>query len=393
MSGKCFFFAGGGTGGHIYPAIAIAERMAKLEPEVKVRFFCSNRSVDLRILAKTDFVHASLPVHKFSLKPVELIKFCTSFLESFRIARRAFIENKDSIVIGVGGFVSAPVCLAARKLNIPIVLLNVDIVPGRANKIIARWADEIFVQFEDTRKCFAKKKAKVNVLGCPLRSGFDNPHPEKAIEQLGLDKNKKTLLITGASSGSESINAAICSLLENLNAFTNDWQIVHLTGRANFENVQKRYIGAKISHKVIDYFDDMPDLLSAADLVIGRSGAVSAAEYAAAGVPSICIPYPYHRDRHQYLNAGKLVQAGAAVIVDDQPKHKDMGGRLWAVLEELMKNDEKRNKLAENCKTIAKTQASFKIAEKLLKIGIAPQKAADYKGDTDSKKNCSNTKV
>jgi len=367
MSGKCFFFAGGGTGGHIYPAIAIAERMVNLEPKAKVRFFCSNRSVDLRILAKTDFVHASLPVHKFSLKPLELIKFFTSFIDSYRIAKMAFIENRDAVVVGVGGFVSAPVCLAARKLNIPIVLLNVDIAPGRANKIIARWADEIFVQFEDTRKHFAKRKAEVNVLGCPLRSGFDNPQPEKAIEQLDLDENKKTLLITGASSGSESINTAVCSLLENLGAFTDDWQIVHLTGRANFENVQKGYVGAKISHRVVDYFDDMPDLLSAADLVVGRSGAVSVAEYAAAGVPSICIPYPYHRDKHQYLNAGKLVQAGAAVIVDDKPKRKDMGGRLWAELEELMKNEEKRKKMAENCRVVSNTQAASRIAEQLLK--------------------------
>src|SRR4030042_749698 len=111
----------------------------------------------------------------------------------------------------------------------------------------------------------------------------------------------------------------------------------------------------------------MPNLLSAADLVVGRSGAVSVAEYAAAGVPSICIPYPYHRDKHQYLNAGKLVQAGAAVIVKDQPKRKDLGQRLWVAFEELMKNEEKRKKMAENCKAVSNTRAGSKIAEKLLK--------------------------
>ena len=324
MGEKCFFFAGGGTGGHIYPAIAIAERIIKLEHKAKVHFFCSTHSIDLRIFSKTGFEYTSLPVCRFSIRPVKLIDFCTSFLESYRIAKRAIIKSKSAVVIGVGGFVSAPVCFAAHKLNVSVVLLNVDIVPGRANKIIARWADKIFVQFEDTRRYFAKKGAKVDVVGCPLRIGFDSPQPEKVIEQLGLERQKKTLLITGASSGSENINEAICSLLEKLASFTDDWQIVHLTGRAHFEDVQKRYIGAKISNKVIDYFDDMPNLLSAADLVVGRSGAVSVAEYAAAGVPSICIPYPYHRDRHQYLNAGKLVQVGAAVIVDDLPGHEDM---------------------------------------------------------------------
>ncbi len=368
MGGKCFFFAGGGTGGHIYPAIAIAERIIKLESEAKVHFFCSTRDIDSQILSRTGFEYTILPACGFSARPGKLIGFCTSFLESCRIAKRAIIEGKNAVVIGVGGFVSAPVCFAAHKLKAPIVLLNVDIVQGRANKIIARWADEIFVQFEDTKQYFDKRGAKVSVVGCPLRIGFDSPEPEKAIKQLGLERQKKTLLITGASSGSENINEVICSLLEKLNSFTDDWQIVHLTGRANFEDVQNRYVGAKISHKVVDYFDDMPNLLSAADLVVGRSGAVSVAEYAAAGVPSICIPYPYHRDKHQYLNADKLVEAGAAVIVDDLPQHKDTAQRLWAELEELMKDEKKRKKMAESCKVVSNMQAASKIVEELLKI-------------------------
>jgi UDP-N-acetylglucosamine--N-acetylmuramyl-(pentapeptide) pyrophosphoryl-undecaprenol N-acetylglucosamine transferase len=371
MGGRCFFFAGGGTGGHIYPAIAIVERIIKLERGAKVHFFCSARDIDSQILSQTGFEYTSLPVCGFSTRPGKLISFCTSFLESCRIAKRVIIESKSAVVIGVGGFVSAPVCFAAHKLKVPIVLLNVDIVPGRANKIIARWADKIFVQFEDTRQYFAKRGVKVHVVGCPLRIGFDNPEPEKAIGQLGLERGKKTLLITGASSGSENINEAICSLLEKLDGFTDGWQIVHLTGQANFEDVQKRYVGVKISHKVLDYFDDMPNLLSAADLVVGRSGAVSVAEYAAANVPSICIPYPYHKDRHQYLNAGKLVEVGAAVIVDDLPQRKDTARRLWAELEELMKDEKKRKKMAENCKAVSNVQASSKIAEQLFSLGKA----------------------
>jgi UDP-N-acetylglucosamine--N-acetylmuramyl-(pentapeptide) pyrophosphoryl-undecaprenol N-acetylglucosamine transferase len=379
MGGRCFFFAGGGTGGHIYPAIAIAERIIKLERGAKVHFFCSARDIDSQILSQTGFEYTSLPVCGFSTRPGKLIGFCTSFLESYQIVRRAITENKNVVVIGVGGFVSAPVCFAAHKLKVPIVLLNVDIVPGRANKIIARWADKIFVQFEDTRRYFAKNSAKVDVVGCPLRIGFDNPQPERVIEQLGLcrkaspsgERGKKILLITGASSGSENINEAICSLLEKLDGFADDWQIVHLTGQANFEDVQKRYVGVKTEAKVLDYFDDMPNLLSAADLVVGRSGAVSVAEYAAAGVPSICIPYPYHKDRHQYLNAGKLVEAGAAVIVDDLPQRKDTARQLWTELEELMKDEKKRKKMAENCKAVSNVQASSKIAEQLFSLSKA----------------------
>ncbi len=367
MDKKCFFFAGGGTGGHIYPAIAIAERMLKLEPKTKVHFLCSTHTIDIRILSKTAFKHTSLPVERFSIKPIELINFYNSFVESFQIAKETFVEHKNAVVIGVGGFVSGPACFVAHKNEVPIMLVNADILPGRANKIIARWADKIFVQFEDTRRYFGKNRAKVDVVGCPLRAEFDSPRPESAIGQLGLEREKKILLVTGASSGSENINEAICSLLENLGGFAEQWQIVHLAGRAHFEEVQKRYIGAQISNKVIDYFDNMPSLLSAADLVVGRSGAVSVAEYAAAGVPSICVPYPYHRNKHQRLNAKKLVEAGAAVIVDDRPRRGDTGQRLWVELEELMKNEEKRKKMSEGCKAVANKQAASTIAEKLLK--------------------------
>ena len=250
------------------------------------------------------------------------------------------------------------------------MLLNVDIVPGRANKIIGLWADEIFVQFEDTKQHFASTKAEVHVVGCPLRSGFSNPKPEKVKNELGLDKNKKTLLITGASSGSENINRAVCSLLEKLSIFTDDWQIVHLTGAGNYEKVIERYAETQISHNVLSYYDDMPNLLAAADLVIGRSGAVSVAEYAAASVPSICMPYPYHKDRHQYLNAGKLVEAGAAVIVDDLPSEKERQGWLWEELEELIKNEKKREEMKQACKSIARVDAGTKIAEKLVKTSL-----------------------
>jgi len=228
MGGKSFFFAGGGTGGHIYPAIAVAERIIKLEPEAKVHFFCSDRNIDSQILSKTDFKYTQLPARGFSPRPGKLMGFCSSFLRSCRVARQRLAESKNAVVIGIGGFVAAPVCRTAHKLKVPIALLNIDILPGRANKIIACWADEIFVQFEDTRRYFGKRAAKVSAVGCPLRSSFENPQPDKARRELGLDKSKKVLLITGASSGSANINEAVCLLLEKLSTFTDDWQIIHL---------------------------------------------------------------------------------------------------------------------------------------------------------------------
>jgi len=366
MSPECVFFAGGGTGGHIYPGLAVAEKIARLDSRVKVHFFCSDRPIDSQILSKTNFAFTELNAQKLSFGPVGFVRFIRSFFESHGIAKAKLSKSGSAVVVGIGGFVSAPVCRAAHRLKIPVKLINVDIVAGKANKLCARWADEVFVQFEDTKGYFAKRRLRVNVVGCPLRKEFDEPNPEKARAELGLESGKKVLLVTGASSGSASINDAICSLLGELAAFADSWQIVHLAGYIHLKKVKAAYGTALISHTVLGYYDNMADLLGAADLVIGRSGAVSVAEYAAAGVPSICMPYPHHSDLHQYLNAGKLVEEGAAIIVDDLPDAKDRAEWLWEELEPLLADDAKRQQMKDGCLQTAKRGAAAEIARTIL---------------------------
>jgi UDP-N-acetylglucosamine--N-acetylmuramyl-(pentapeptide) pyrophosphoryl-undecaprenol N-acetylglucosamine transferase len=366
MSDGSYFFAGGGTGGHLYPSLAVAEKILELKPQAKIHFFVSGRNIDERIVGQSVFSYTVLPAVGFSIRPRELVRFFKLFFESSKIAKAEISGSDKPIVIGVGGFVAAPVCWAGHRLNIPVKLLNVDILPGKANKVIGRWADEVFVQFEETVECFKRKGIKINVAGCPIRNSFANPDPKRVTEELVLDSDKRVLLITGASSGSVSINKTVCSLLDRLNGFSDKWQIVHLSGMSNYKEVSDNYKDARIKVKVLEYYDEMADLLSAADLVIGRSGAVSVAEYAAAGVPSICMPYPHHKDRHQYLNAGKLVEAGAAVIVDDLPDAKERGEWLWEELEVLLNDDAKRAEMKDACKAVAKKDAAFKVAEKLI---------------------------
>jgi UDP-N-acetylglucosamine--N-acetylmuramyl-(pentapeptide) pyrophosphoryl-undecaprenol N-acetylglucosamine transferase len=372
-----YFFAGGGTGGHIYPAIAVAEQIKRDQPEAKITFFCSGRQIDSRILARTDYEYVALPARGFSARPDKFIAFCTSFWKSYTLAHRIIADSQPSVLLGIGGFVSAPVVAAAHRLKVPVSLLNLDIVPGRANKLLARYAKEIYVQFGETRDCFRVSRPgwpclqvftgwkpvpqTVIVTGCPLRAEFLGPNPQRARRVLGLDENKKVLLITGGSSGAENVNAAVCSVLDRLARFVNEWQIVHLAGPA-VESVKREYEKTKLNYKVLYYFDDMPDLLAAANLVLGRAGAVSVAEYAAAGVPSICLPYPYHKDRHQYLNAEKLVQAGCAVIVEDLADRSKTAERLAAELVELMGNEARRSEMSQACKRIAKLDAAAEIA-------------------------------
>jgi UDP-N-acetylglucosamine--N-acetylmuramyl-(pentapeptide) pyrophosphoryl-undecaprenol N-acetylglucosamine transferase len=365
MSRRNIIFAGGGTGGHIYPAIAVAEKILQIETDVKILFYCSRRSIDSQILSKAGLDYKPLPAVGLKLSINGIIDFYSGFRQSERIVKEDLHGLVDTVIVGVGGFVSAPVCRAGYKLKIPVFTINTDTIPGKANKYTAKFADKIFVQFEESRRYF-KQADKVEVTGCPVRRSFENPRPDEVRRRFGLDEKKKTLLITGASSGAVSINRTVCSLLGKLEKYADKWQIVHLTGKNNYNEVKSKYKDIKIKHCLLDYYAEMADLLSVADLVIGRSGAVSVAEFAISGTPSICMPYPHHKDLHQYRNAGKLVEVGSAVIVDDLPDEKERKEWLWEELSELLEDDEKLKQMSENCRKISHTNAALKIAEKIL---------------------------
>lgn len=371
MTEKTVIFAGGGTGGHLYPALAVAERLSEMAPEVTIHFFCSERPIDKQILSKTPFAFTPLPARGLTLRPHELLKgvqFVRTFLASYRQVRAFIGAERQPVVVGVGGFVAGPVCYAAHRARVPLALINVDCVSGKANKIARRWAHEVFTQFDDTTDIFSGHRAQVRVVGCPLRQAFDQPDPQRARDDLKLDPQKKVLLVTGASSGCRSINEALRALLAKFDPFAEHWQIVHVTGSAHFEAVKDAYQPTNISYKAINYYEHMADLLSCAHLLIGRSGAVSVAEYAAAGVPSICIPYPHHKDRHQYLNADKLVEVGAAVVVDDLRNLNERTARLWEELEPLLCDEQRRTDMSKACDKIAKKDAAAEIAKRLLEM-------------------------
>jgi UDP-N-acetylglucosamine--N-acetylmuramyl-(pentapeptide) pyrophosphoryl-undecaprenol N-acetylglucosamine transferase len=366
MTVQNIFFAGGGTGGHIYPALAIAQQIKNLRPDASITFFCSDRVIDSQILAKTGFNYLPLPAVGFSANPIQMLKFLIATHKSYYLAKKELASYTPAVVVGVGGFVSTGPILAAHKLGIPVKILNTDSVPGKANKFLARYADEIYAQFELSRNYFGKAANRVVVTGCPLRSEFAHPDKRTAVTDLGLDSTKKILLITGASTGARSINNAISAMLDTLSAFANNWQIVHLTGRSDFDAVKKTYKNCTLTHKVVEYYDDMANLLAAADLVIGRAGAVSVAEYAAAGVPCIAMPYPYHTDNHQRKNAEQLERAGCAVIVDDQIEAKKNAVILWPLLEKLMAGGELLNEMRQKAHTFGKSNAAAEIAKRIL---------------------------
>jgi UDP-N-acetylglucosamine--N-acetylmuramyl-(pentapeptide) pyrophosphoryl-undecaprenol N-acetylglucosamine transferase len=363
-----FFFAGGGTGGHIYPALAVAAELMQQQPKAEVVFFCSSRAVDARVLAGSGYEFFPLPAEGFSPHPVKAIRFVVQFLKSYYFAKQILLAGREeSVVIGTGGFVSAPVIFAARSLRIPVCVLNVDYVPGKANRMLARFAQTIFTQYDQTAAYFEKRQDKVVAAGCPLRKEFAEPQPDEARQTLGLDADKKILLITGASSGSRSINEAMLKLLPHLAAFADDWQVVHLTGQAHYHEVKAATEGSSISYHPVDYYDRMADLYAASEIIVGRSGAVSVAEYAAAGRPAVCLPYPYHKDKHQTLNAAEMVEAGGAVVVEDIIGNTDQtAAALMDVLRDLMAHDARRARMAAAARSVARPDAAARIAKLLL---------------------------
>ena len=361
--GRHYFFAGGGTGGHIYPALAVAEQITKKGDNSSILFFCSSREIDARILSQSGYEFLPLPAIGFSKSPRRLLQFCMQLVKSYYFVKQILTPlRKNAVVIGTGGFVTAPVVFAAKSLGIPVYLINVDTVPGKANRVLARYAKKVFVQFEQSRPFFPNRQ--VDVVGCPLRSDFQTPDMHKAFSDLALEEGKKVLLVTGASSGSSNINNAMISILPELGEFADQWQIVHLTGMLHIDEVKQAIEGLGITYHAVDYYDDMPSLLAASDVVVGRAGAVSIAEFAAAGVPAICLPYPYHKDNHQRKNAQVLVDAGAAVIVEDNIESPAQTAQnLLTALKELMGSEPKRTVMAACARDIGTSTAAEQIVE------------------------------
>ncbi|AQQ10244.1 UDP-N-acetylglucosamine--N-acetylmuramyl-(pentapeptide) pyrophosphoryl-undecaprenol N-acetylglucosamine transferase [Sedimentisphaera cyanobacteriorum] len=361
---KRIFFAGGGTGGHIYPSLAVAEAMEK-NSDIDISFFCSERAVDSEILGSQPYSFYKLPAKQFGLNA----PFAAGFLKSISKAVSILKKAKPCVVAGCGGFVSAPVLAAAKLLAIPSVFINIDIIPGRANRLFINMCREVYLQFEDTLEYFDKGRVAPFVTGCPLRSEFaESAELEKPAF---LSPDKKLLLISGASSGALSINKAMCLLAEQFDRYARSWQITVIAGRGKADQLRKVYEEREIEAHILEYTDQMPALLANASLAAGRSGALSVAEYAFLGVPVVCIPYPYHKDQHQLLNARKLQDKGAALIAEDcredyQSTADNLSKALFPLMEDQNRLEEMKNRALNNCQS--RQNPAELIAERIISL-------------------------
>ena len=366
---RAFVFAGGGTGGHIYPALAIIEQLRVIEPDVDVHILCSNRAIDTQVLDQEDVpftVVAAMPV---SRRPRGLIRFITGWGPSVRATRQCiqgFAQTNDSVtLVAMGGFVAAPCARGGHAQKAPVVLVNLDAVPGKANVLIAKKATTIFTAAKITGFEHWQRVRPI------VRSKLDGgTSAADARVSFGLDREIKTLLITGGSQGAASITGFVRQMLEHQPDAFAGWQVIHQVGSQISDQdlalLRKSYAQAGVKHWVNRYIDHMDKALALADLSIGRCGAGTVAESWDSKLPSLFFPYPYHADEHQKHNAQVLVDAGCAVLCDDQIDPASNYQAHNATLLRLLTDDEHRCSMREGFSGLGSPDGAQRIARALL---------------------------
>ena len=321
--GPIYLFAGGGTGGHLYPALAVAGELVRRQPAARVVFACSNRPIDRHILDAQPYGVVPQPVRPLPRSPRGWWAFWRAWRESRRLAADLIADLKPRAVLGLGGFAAGPLVHQAARAGVATALLNPDAVPGRANRFLARRVDVIFAQYRSTIERFpAGLAGKVRPVGCPVRAELLNGSREQAMAFFGLDGARRTLVINGGSQGAATINEAALLMEEALSPLAGAWQVLHITGKGwSAPSAQARAGG--ITVRRVEYCDRMDLAYAAADLLLGRAGASTTAELAATGTPAVLMPYPYHKDQHQRLNARSMIEMAApglpapAIVCDD----------------------------------------------------------------------------
>ena len=364
MSGASYVFAGGGTGGHLFPGLAVADALQQRDPEARITFLTTTRPLDRQLLKPTAYEQVEQPVQPLALHPLKLPGFWWAWHQSVRRARTLLMQHSTRAVLGLGGYAAGPAVVAARALGIGTAILNPDAIPGRANRHLATRADLVVMQWDVSRTHFPRG-TDCRTLGCPIRAAFKQPDASAGRRQFDLDPARPVLLVTGASQGAHTVNETLMRVWPTFHAAHSDWQLLHLTGPADEAAVRATYAAADAPAQVVSFTHDMPVALAAADLVISRAGASTLAELTVLGKPSILLPYPYHRDRHQHANARVLVDAGAAIMVEDQRSATLNEPALVAALE-TASEPVQRERMARAASDLARPGAADAVAGWLL---------------------------
>ncbi|MCX7876642.1 MAG: undecaprenyldiphospho-muramoylpentapeptide beta-N-acetylglucosaminyltransferase [Melioribacteraceae bacterium] len=354
-----YIFAGGGTGGHLYPALAVAQQIKELKPEAEILFIGAKNKIEERVVPNYNFNLKTIWITGFSRKfSVNNLLFPLKLFVSFFQALVIVIKFKPRVVVGTGAYVSGPVVWAASIIGSKIILLEQNSYPGITNRLLEKKATEIHIAFEETKKYF-RDKSKIVLSGNPIRINLNLVDKIQARRSFSLDDNKKTILIIGGSGGAKSLNHAVAKSLDKL--LEKDIQVLWQTGKVYYQEFKKY---SQHGVKVMEYFDDMSLAYSSCDIVIARAGATTIAEVSLLGLPVIFVPSSNVAADHQYKNAKTLQDENAALIIPDNEVEK----KLYDTTISLIYDEEKLKELRNNIKKFSNPDAALNITKKIIHL-------------------------
>ncbi len=344
----------GGTGGHIYPALAIIKKIKQKEPNSEFLYIGTHNRMEKDIVPKYNIPFESIEIYGFNRKNIlKNFKTVKCFIKSYKKCRKLIKQFNPDVVIGIGGYVTGPVIYSAKKLGYKTFIHEQNSVPGKTNLFLSKYADKIGVSFPSSIKRFPEYKTEFT----------GNPCSEEAVKvvaydkkKYGLNDQKKLVLIVMGSLGSSKMNDI---LIKTLPLFKNkNYEILYVTGKENYEQIKENKFPFNV--KIIPYIDGLAGIMKKTDLIITRAGASTLSEIIALKIPSILIPSPYVAENHQYKNAMDLVNKNAAFIIEEA----DINSKnLVEKVDEIINSDEICNEIKDNLKTLNVSNSASKIYE------------------------------
>ncbi len=357
-----YLISGGGTGGHIFPAVSIANALRELQPDCKILFVGANNRMEMERVPQAGYEIVGLPVRGFDRKNLfKNISVLWDLRKSLRMARKIVQDFKPDVAIGVGGYASGAAMKASARLGVPVLLQEQNGFAGVTNKLLRRDAQKICVAYEGMEKFFPAEK--IILTGNPVRQNLEGGSRKEAAEYFGFDEKKKTLLIIGGSLGAKTINESIIAHLSQLKE--SKIQVIWQTGKVYHEQCKQALQENPADNVYCTAFVSRMDLAYAmADLVISRAGASSISELCLLGKPCILVPSPNVAEDHQTHNAMALVKKDAAILVRDIDAQNQLVENALRVIH----NEDKLRRLSQNILTLAQRDSARRIAEEVIKL-------------------------
>lgn len=373
-------FAGGGTGGHLYPALALAEALGRLRPDVRPVFVGARQGIEARILPARGLEHHLVPVRGLVRGSVLAnVGVLADLVRSIARVLALFRRLRPELVVVTGGYAGAPAGLAAGLRRVPLALQEQNSFPGVTTKRLARLATVIHVAYpESIPHLPASARARAVVSGNPIRPPMEID-TARARKAFGLDPDSTVVVVVGGSQGSEALNERVVAAVEAVEASAlrrpERLQLLWATGPSHYRGVAKRLdaLGPPRWVRIVEYFDEMPDALAVADLALGRAGAMSTSEFLAWGIPTVLVPLPTSAEDHQSRNAEALEAAGVSIHL---PQEGLTPERLWSTLTDLAGDRGRRDAMASRARERGRPDAARRIAASLAALLPAPRDGA-----------------